>query len=261
MELEAMALYKVPQVSWTSSTCDFLANNNQFPLQFQCPNFPEFEACSYYPPTTHQQWLPNSSPADHVVVAEKEEEDDEVSGPRRQHRRSNGQTNRRQQINANLSYLHSLLPESYIQKGDEASILGGAINYVKELEEELQVLCAKNSTTNLLEDVGSGASDDCRGYQLSTPSGDHIQVTMAGENHVDLKLHSKWRPKLLPRFISQIESLMLTVLHFNLSRADQFVLCSLSLKVEDGSKYTSVKRIATVVNRIMARIQEEDERV
>nr|GME20697.1 transcription factor bHLH96-like [Ipomoea batatas] len=153
------------------------------------------------------------------------------------------------------------LGTKYRGEGDEASILGGAINYVKELEEELQVLCAKNSTANLLQDVGSGASDGCRGYQLSTPSGDHIQVTMDGENHVDLKLHSKWRPKLLPRFISQIESLMLTVLHFNLSRADQFVLCSLSLKVEDGSKYTSVKRIATVVNGIMARIQEEDERV
>ncbi|XP_019190344.1 PREDICTED: transcription factor bHLH96-like [Ipomoea nil] len=260
MELEAMALYKVPQVSW--SGCDFVANNNQFPLEFQCPNFPEFEACSYYPPPHHHhQWLPNSPPADHVVVAEEE---DEVAGPTRQlHRRSNAQTNRRQQINDNLSYLHSLLPESYIQKGDEASILGGAINYVKELEEELQLLCAKNSTANLLQDANIGASDGCRGYELSTPCGDHIQVTMGGENHnnVELKLHSKWRPKLLPRFISQIETLMLTVLHFNLSRTDQFLLCSLSLKVEDGSKFTSVKRIATVANRILARIQEEDERV
>lgn len=40
-----------------------------------------------------------------------------------------------------------------------------------------------------------------------------------------------------------------------------FFFYTLLLQVEDGSKYTSVKRIATVVNRIMARIQEEDERV
>ncbi|KAK3418531.1 transcription factor bHLH94 [Eucalyptus grandis] len=48
--------------------------------------------------------------------------------------------NRRKQMNEYLSVLRSLMPESYIQRGDQASIIGGAINFVKELEQKLQLL-------------------------------------------------------------------------------------------------------------------------
>ncbi|KAK3200338.1 hypothetical protein Dsin_023753 [Dipteronia sinensis] len=50
--------------------------------------------------------------------------------------------NRRKQMNDYLSVLRSLMPESYVQRGDQASIIGGAINFVKELEHRLQLLGA-----------------------------------------------------------------------------------------------------------------------
>ncbi|KAH6790724.1 hypothetical protein C2S51_005730 [Perilla frutescens var. frutescens] len=51
--------------------------------------------------------------------------------------------NRRKQMNEHLAVLRSLMPESYVQRGDQASIVGGAIEFVKELEHILQSLEAK----------------------------------------------------------------------------------------------------------------------
>ncbi|XP_050386533.1 transcription factor bHLH57-like [Argentina anserina] len=48
--------------------------------------------------------------------------------------------NRRRQMNDHLNVLKSLMPPSYIQRGDQASIVGGAIDFVKELEQHLQSL-------------------------------------------------------------------------------------------------------------------------
>ncbi|CAL9105507.1 unnamed protein product [Musa textilis] len=42
--------------------------------------------------------------------------------------------NRRRQINEYLAVLRSLMPASYVQRGDQASIVGGAIDFVKQLE-------------------------------------------------------------------------------------------------------------------------------
>ncbi|XP_044953885.1 transcription factor bHLH94-like [Hordeum vulgare subsp. vulgare] len=51
--------------------------------------------------------------------------------------------NRRRQMNEYLVLLRSLMPESYVQRGDQASIVGGAIDFVKELEQQLQSLEAQ----------------------------------------------------------------------------------------------------------------------
>ncbi|KAG9153094.1 hypothetical protein Leryth_012354 [Lithospermum erythrorhizon] len=48
--------------------------------------------------------------------------------------------NRRKQMNEHLSVLRSLMPASYVQRGDQASIIGGAIEFVRELEQLLQCL-------------------------------------------------------------------------------------------------------------------------
>ncbi|KAF8729191.1 hypothetical protein HU200_017775 [Digitaria exilis] len=54
--------------------------------------------------------------------------------------------NRRRQMNEYLSVLRSLMPEPYVQRGDQASIVGGAIEFVKELEQQLQCLEAQKRT-------------------------------------------------------------------------------------------------------------------
>ncbi|XP_062091279.1 transcription factor bHLH67-like [Humulus lupulus] len=51
--------------------------------------------------------------------------------------------NRRRQMNDHLNVLRSLMPTSYIQRGDQASIVGGAIDFVKELEQLFQSLEAQ----------------------------------------------------------------------------------------------------------------------
>ncbi|KAH7299705.1 hypothetical protein KP509_24G025300 [Ceratopteris richardii] len=48
--------------------------------------------------------------------------------------------NRRRQMNEHLRVLRALMPPSYVQRGDQASIIGGAIEFVRELEQLLQCL-------------------------------------------------------------------------------------------------------------------------
>ncbi|GJM86491.1 hypothetical protein PR202_ga02355 [Eleusine coracana subsp. coracana] len=54
--------------------------------------------------------------------------------------------NRRRQMNEYLAVLRALMPEAYVQRGDQASIVGGAIEFVKELEQQLQSLEAQKQT-------------------------------------------------------------------------------------------------------------------
>ncbi|RLN03220.1 transcription factor bHLH94-like [Panicum miliaceum] len=66
--------------------------------------------------------------------------------------------NRRKQMNEYLAALRSLMPPSYVQRGDQASIIGGAINYVKELEQLLQSLEARKHARR--HDLSPGAAGD-----------------------------------------------------------------------------------------------------
>ncbi|CAL9769268.1 unnamed protein product [Musa acuminata subsp. burmannicoides] len=51
--------------------------------------------------------------------------------------------NRRKQMNEHLSVLRSLMPCFYAKRGDQASIIGGVVEYIKELQQVLQSLEAK----------------------------------------------------------------------------------------------------------------------
>ncbi|TKW06244.1 hypothetical protein SEVIR_7G230000v4 [Setaria viridis] len=51
--------------------------------------------------------------------------------------------NRRRQMNEYLAVLRSLMPESYVHRSDQASVVSGAIDFVKELEQQLQSLEAQ----------------------------------------------------------------------------------------------------------------------
>ncbi|XP_023542506.1 transcription factor SPEECHLESS-like [Cucurbita pepo subsp. pepo] len=51
--------------------------------------------------------------------------------------------NRRKQMNEHLSILRTLMPCFYVKKGDQASIIGGVVEYIKELQQVLQSLEAK----------------------------------------------------------------------------------------------------------------------
>jgi hypothetical protein len=51
--------------------------------------------------------------------------------------------NRRRQMNEHLKVLRSLTPALYIKRGDQASIIGGAIEFIKELQQVLESLEAR----------------------------------------------------------------------------------------------------------------------
>ncbi|TYG47082.1 hypothetical protein ES288_D11G309500v1 [Gossypium darwinii] len=188
--------------------------------------------------------------------------------------------NRRRQMNEYLSVLRSLMPESYVQRGDQASIIGGAINFVKELEHCVQLLSAKKETKERPNGSSSGCSSPFGEfftfpqYSTSSTRGDNnsipmnesmvetrsaiadIEVTMV-ESHANLKIRSKKGPAQLLKLVSGLNSMRLNILHLNVTTVDQTVLYSLSVKVEDDCKLTSVDDIATAVNQLLGRIQEE----
>ncbi|KAL0461373.1 UNVERIFIED_CONTAM: Transcription factor [Sesamum latifolium] len=164
--------------------------------------------------------------------------------------------NRRRQMNDYLAVLRSLMPPSYAQRGDQASIVGGAINFVKELEQLLQFLETHKSIDQQHQDVPS--SDVLSNFftfpQYSTrPSSNasaaaaaadavaerrsgiaDIEATMV-ESHANIKVLAKRRPKQLLKMVAGLQSIGLTILHLNITTVDQSVLYSFSVKVMNAA--------------------------
>ncbi|KFK44344.1 hypothetical protein AALP_AA1G245600 [Arabis alpina] len=181
--------------------------------------------------------------------------------------------NRRKQMNEYLAVLRSLMPSSYTQRGDQASIVGGAINYVKELEHILQSMepnRTMTTTTTHEADTSTSSlvgpfSDFFTFPQFSTKSSSvtetssspaEIEVTVA-ESHANIKIMAKKKPRQLLKLVASIQSLRLTLLHLNVTTLDDSILYSISVKVEEGSKLNTVDDIATALNQIIRRIQDE----
>ncbi|OEL36911.1 Transcription factor bHLH96 [Dichanthelium oligosanthes] len=189
--------------------------------------------------------------------------------------------NRRRQMNEYLAVLRSLMPPSYAQRGDQASIVGGAINYVRELEQLLQSLEVQRS----LKEHNHNSSNPFAGFfsfpQYSTTSASHggagnhttkeeasdrspqsswitadIEASMV-DGHTSVKVQARRRPRQLLRLAAGLQQLGLTTLHLNVSTAGTMVMYSFSLKVEDECKLSSVEEIAAAVHDILGRVQEE----
>ncbi|MED6172162.1 hypothetical protein PIB30_047562 [Stylosanthes scabra] len=169
--------------------------------------------------------------------------------------------NRRKQMNDYLSLLRSLMPDSYVQRGDQASIIGGAINYVKVLEQKLQFLAAHHKDIrdeevhNIADGNGGMPFSEFFAFPQVTGNAD-IEVTMV-ESHANLKIRSKKKPKQLLKMVSNLQAMRLTILHLNVTTTNDIVLYSLSVKVEDDCKLGSVDEIATAVCQMMENIQQE----
>ncbi|KAM0906175.1 hypothetical protein ACQ4PT_016870 [Festuca glaucescens] len=61
--------------------------------------------------------------------------------------------NRRKQMNEHLTVLRSLMPCFYVKRGDQASIIGGVVDYIKELQQVKQSLEAKKQRKTYTEHV------------------------------------------------------------------------------------------------------------
>ena len=139
-------------------------------------------------------------------------------------------------------------------QGDQASIIGGAINFVKELEHRLQLLSAQKEVKERSDIGGSSCSSlfaeffTFPQYSTSSTRCDNsismndqsmvetqsaiadIEVIMV-ESHANLKIRSKRQPAQLLKVVSGLNSMRLSILHLNVTTVDQTVLYSLSVKV------------------------------
>ncbi|KAF6136245.1 hypothetical protein GIB67_001654 [Kingdonia uniflora] len=177
--------------------------------------------------------------------------------------------NRRRQMNDHLDALRSLMPPSFIQRGDQASIIGGAIDFVKELEQLLQSLEAQKKM-RIREEEGDydgkfDPFDLCPQYTRNNNmldsekeegmcdgvEAENIQVIVI-QTHVNLKVLSTRRPGQLLRVISALENLRLTILHLNITSMQSSVLYSFNLKIEDECKLGSADDIAAAVHQVFS---------
>ncbi|XP_010422717.1 PREDICTED: transcription factor bHLH57-like [Camelina sativa] len=185
--------------------------------------------------------------------------------------------NRRRQMNEHLNSLRSLMPPSFLQRGDQASIVGGAIDFIKELEQLLQSLEAekRNDGTNETPKTASSTSSSSRACttnssvsSVSTTSEDGFPARYGGgetaeveatviQNHVSLKVRCKRGKGQILRAIVSIEELKLAILHLSISSSFDFVVYSFNLKIEDGCKLGSADEIATAVHQIFEQINGE----
>ncbi|XP_038982618.1 transcription factor bHLH57-like isoform X2 [Phoenix dactylifera] len=76
--------------------------------------------------------------------------------------------NRRRLMNDHLAALRALIPPSFVPRGDQASIIGGAIDFVKELEQLLVLLLAKKRQRTSAASTSSAASSSCTTLSRST---------------------------------------------------------------------------------------------
>jgi hypothetical protein len=150
----------------------------------------------------------------------------------------------------------------FLLKGDQASIVGGAIDFVKELEQLLQSLEAQKralvqeqKATNLAVDCSDNASmydvnsppfaqffsypqyiwchvpRDCPIPAENQPSAvADVEVTQI-ETHANIRIMSPRRPGQLLKMVAGLQTLRLTILHLNVTTTDAMVLYSLSVKV------------------------------
>ncbi|CAM8995068.1 unnamed protein product [Rhodiola kirilowii] len=160
--------------------------------------------------------------------------------------------NRRRQMNEHLKVLRSLTPSFYIKRGDQASIIGGVIDFIKELHQVLQVLDSKkrrkkslspspNPSPRPLLQLGTDPSSDnspsprlLEGFKelgacCNSPVAD-VEAKLSGSNVV-LRIVCKRAGGQVGKIVSVLERLCFDVLQLNISSMEDTVLYSFVVKI------------------------------
>ncbi|KAL0456768.1 UNVERIFIED_CONTAM: Transcription factor FAMA [Sesamum latifolium] len=190
--------------------------------------------------------------------------------------------NRRKQMNEHLRVLRSLMPSSYVQRGDQASIIGGAIEFVRELEQLLQ--CLESQKRRRLYGDGQRPVGDpsmAMQQQPQAPLGfppmpipndqvkfveyesglqeetaesksclADVEVKLLGFDAL-IKILSRRRPGQLIKTIAALEDLQLSILHTNITTIEQTVLYSFNVKIGGEARFTA-EDIANSVQQIFS---------
>ncbi|MED6143857.1 hypothetical protein PIB30_009933 [Stylosanthes scabra] len=157
--------------------------------------------------------------------------------------------NRRRQMNEHLKVLRSLTPSFYIKRGDQASIIGGVIEFIKELHQVLQALESQKRRKSLSPSPGPSpkALQPAFHQHDSPPSGigggsfkelgascnssvADVEVKISGSN-VILRVISHRIPGQVAKIIGVLEALSFEVLHLNISSMEDTVLYHFVVKI------------------------------
>ncbi|KAL0548285.1 hypothetical protein IC582_012733 [Cucumis melo] len=155
--------------------------------------------------------------------------------------------NRRRQMNEHLRVLRSLTPSFYIKRGDQASIIGGVIEFIKELHQVLQSLESNKRRRKSISPspgpsprpqlVALGSDKSPFGFENGVDVGAccnssvaDVEAKISGSNVV-LKIISRRIPGQLSKMIGVFERLSFEVLHLNISSMDDTVLYSFVVKI------------------------------
>ncbi|KAJ0695341.1 hypothetical protein HanOQP8_Chr10g0348571 [Helianthus annuus] len=149
-----------------------------------------------------------------------------------------------------IKFVQRIIFELLHFQGDQASIVGGAINFVKELEQQLQTLeVQKRATINGYSTPPPPqpfgyffsfpqysihrTSDDAGGSATTAnnrlPAMADIEVTMV-ESQANIKILSKKRHSQLLKMVAGLQCLWFTVLHLNVTTVEEMVLYTASVK-------------------------------
>ncbi|CAN4113466.1 unnamed protein product [Withania somnifera] len=148
-------------------------------------------------------------------------------------------------MNENLKVLRSLTPCFYIKRGDQASIIAGVIEFIKELHLVLQSLEAKKRRKSLSPSPGPSPKPlqlsptaespftpnnfKELGACCSSPFAD-VEARISGSN-VMLRTISKRIPGQIVKIINVLEKLSFEILHLNISTMQDTVLYSFVIKI------------------------------
>ncbi|WOG85424.1 hypothetical protein DCAR_0104613 [Daucus carota subsp. sativus] len=186
--------------------------------------------------------------------------------------------NRRKQMNEHLAVLRSLMPDSYVQRGDQASIVGGAIDFVKELEHILQSLEAQKflqmqESREKLDSVEATpfsqfftfpqfttSQTPNKHYTCTKTNGAiaDIEVTLI-ETHANIRVLSRRRLRQLSKIIGGFQAVYMTILHLNVTTLEPMVLYSISTKIEEGCPLKTADDIGGATHEMLRMIEEEEE--
>ncbi|CAA7015944.1 unnamed protein product [Microthlaspi erraticum] len=170
--------------------------------------------------------------------------------------------NRRRQMNEHLKSLRSLTPCFYIKRGDQASIIGGVIEFIKELQQLVEVLESKKRRKTLnrpsfpydqqtlepsalaaavatdatarvpfscIENVMTTSTFKEVGATCNSPHA-NVEAKISGSNVV-LRVVCRRIEGQLVRIISVLEKLSFQVLHLNISSMEETVLFFFVVKI------------------------------
>nr|BAB09783.1 unnamed protein product [Arabidopsis thaliana] len=197
---------------------------------------------------------------------EEDEEEEDGDGEAEEDNKQDGQQkmshvtverNRRKQMNEHLTVLRSLMPCFYVKRGDQASIIGGVVEYISELQQVLQSLEAKKQRKTYAEVLSPRVVPSPRPSPpvlsprkppLSPLSSNHessvinelvansksaladVEVKFSGAN-VLLKTVSHKIPGQVMKIIAALEDLALEILQVNINTVDETMLNSFTIKI------------------------------